>query len=101
MLTLVRRRGGLGVVGDRAYDSDAFVDHVTTLGMPAVIPSRTNRREPRTLDVRAYARRNVIERWFGRLKVFRRVATRYEKTAISYLGFVATAAWLIAITGWR
>jgi putative transposase len=60
-----------------------------------------NRRKPRLLDAALYARRNVIERWFGRLKVFRRVATRYEKTTLSYLGFVGLAASLLVLTGWR
>lgn len=96
---LIRRRR-LPVVGDRAYDSDAFIAHIESLGGRAVIPSRSNRRQPRALDKVAYRQRNVIERWFGRLKVFRRIATRYEKTALSYLGAVAAAAWLVALTGW-
>jgi transposase len=68
--------------------------------MRAVIPSRKARRHPRRLDRCRYARRNVIERWFGRVKAFRRIATRYEKTSSSYAGFVATAATLVALTGW-
>jgi transposase len=86
------------VIGDRAYDSDAFVECVESLGMRTVIPSRATRLRPRDLDETSYARRNVIERFFGRLKRYRRVATRYEKTASSCLGFVAFAAWMI--TGW-
>lgn len=97
---LLRRRR-MAVVGDRAYDSDALVAHIESLEGRVVIPSRSNRRHPRTLDKAAYRQRNVIERWFGRMKVFRRVATRYEKTALSYLGAVAAAAWLVALTGWR
>jgi transposase len=97
---LLRHRR-IDVVGDRAYDSDALVGHIAALGARAVIPSRRNRKEPRPLDKETYRERNVIERWFGRLKAFRRVATRYEKTALSYLGVVAASAWLIAITGWR
>lgn len=89
------------VVGDRAYDSDALVGHIEALGGKVVIPSRSNRRVPRELDAAAYAGRNVIEWWFGRVKLFRRVATRYEKTTLSYLGVVATAAWLVALTGWH
>ena len=92
---------GRGVVGDRAYDSDALVQRMTELGMCVVIPSRSRRRSPRELDVRAYRVRNVIERWFGRLKVFRRIATRYDKTAASYLAFVAAGAVLVALSGWR
>ena len=98
---LVRAREGVGVVGDRAYDSDAFVAHVAGLQMHVVIPSRSTRRYPRELDAAAYARRNVVERWFGRMKVFRRIATRYDKTAGSYLGFVAAGAALVAVSGWR
>lgn len=96
---LVRHRS-IAVVADRAYDSNAFLAHVDGLGAKAVIPSRRNRQEPRELNREVYTVRNVIERWFGGLKVFRRVAIRYEKTAISYLGVVAAAAWLVAITGW-
>jgi transposase len=43
----------------------------------------------------------VIERWFGRMKAFRRIATRYDETSISYAGFVTTAAMLIALSGWH
>lgn len=88
------------MVGDRAYDSDAFVARVRAQGMAAVIPSRAKRRLPRVLDVEAYARRNVIERLFGRLKQFRRVATRYEKTASSYAAALALAALLVVLSGW-
>ena len=96
---LIRHRRIAGV-GDKAYDSDAFIAHIASLDACAVIPSRSNRRHPRPLDKAAYRKRNVIERWFGRVKIFRRVATRYEKTALSYLGMVAASAWLVAITGW-
>lgn len=95
-----RSRGSRAVVGDRAYDSDAFVEHIRAQGMRAVIPTRANRKTRRELDVSAYAQRNVIERWFGRMKTYRRVATRYDKTSRSYLGFVALAATLLALTGW-
>jgi transposase len=98
--SLVRAREGSGVVGDRAYDCDAFIAHVKALGMRSVIPSRSTRRHPRRLERARYAQRNVIERWFGRLKAFRRIATRYEKTSASYAGFVATAATLVVLSGW-
>lgn len=98
--SLLRAREGSGVVGDRAYDCDDFVAHVKKLGMRVIIPSRRTRRHPRRLARARYARRNVIERWFGRLKAFRRMATRYEKTSTSYAGFVAAAAIIVALTGW-
>jgi transposase len=84
-----------GLVGDRAYDCDAFIAHVKELGMRAIIPSRKARKRSRRLDRARYARRNVIE-----LKAFRRIATRYEKTSTSYAGFVAAAATLVVLTGW-
>ena len=99
--TLVASRDGVGVIGDRAYGSDAFLRHVRRLRMRVVIPSRSDRKRARRLDRARYRSRNVIERWFGRVKGFRRVATRYDKTAVSYVGFVATAAMLVALTGWR
>ena len=88
------------VVGDRAYDSDAFLDSIAAQGMAAVIPSRGHRKVQRQLDFGKYALRNVIERLFGRLKVFRRVATRYENTAASYGALFAFAASLADLSGW-
>ena len=54
---------------------------VSEAGGVAVIPSKTNRKVPRELDRALYARRNLVERFFGTIKEFRRVATRYEKRA--------------------
>jgi transposase len=92
---------GTGVVGDRAYDGNEFVSHLEELELEVVIPSRTNRVERRSFDAEVYRRRNVIERWFGRLKQFRRIATRYDKTQSSYRGFVALGASQSALSGWR
>lgn len=88
------------VVGDRAYDSDALLAGIEGRGMAAVIPSRANRKQPRVLDRAVYAMRNVVERYFGRLKAFRRVATRYDKTASSYAAQLALGALLVALSGW-
>ena len=68
--------------------------------MAAVIPSRANRKQPRVLDRGAYAMRNVVERYFGRLRAFRRVATRYDKTASSYAARLALGALLVSLSGW-
>ena len=90
-ITLVDNIAGSAIVGDRAYDADAFIEHVAGRGMEVVIPSRANRRTQRRHDTHAYRRRNPIERFFGRLKQYRRVATRYDKTGTL----------LIALSGWR
>ena len=97
---LVRGLEGRAVVGDKAYDSDAFLARVGEQGMAAVIPSRIHRRMPRPLDTSRYAVRNVIEPLFGRLKAFRRVATRYEKTAASFASMLALASSVVVLSGW-
>lgn len=98
---VARYVGGKGVVGDRAYDSNEFASHLEALKLEVVIPSRANRVVARSIDAEIYRRRNVIERWFGRLKQFRRIATRYDKTQNSYGGFIALGATQIALSGWR
>lgn len=98
--SLVPAREGTAVVGDRAYDSNAFLAHVKQRRMRAIVPSTRSRKRSRRLDRACYARRNVIERWFGRMKAFRRVATRYDKTSVSYAGFVVLAAMVVTLTGW-
>ena len=84
------------VIADAAYDSDAFrVSAIVAQGSVAIIRPRKNRIEERPYDEGLYKRRNVIERFFHRLKQYRRVATRYDKYAHRYLGFVYFAAILI------
>jgi transposase len=86
------------VLADKGYDSEAFVERVERLQAEAVIPSRKNRRAPRTIDRELYKDRNKVERFFGRIKHYRRVATRYDKSAVSYLSFVHVACimtWLL------
>lgn len=85
------------VLADKAYDTDRVVAAVAQIGAEAVIPSKKNRRRQRSFDRQAYRQRNRIERFFGRLKQFRRLATRYDKTATSFLGmlhFVSAVMWL-------
>lgn len=65
---------------------------MTASGGSTVIPTRRGRKHPVQIDRFAYALRNRIERTFGRMKNARRMATRYDQTAESYLGFVQIAA---------
>ena len=84
------------VIGDKAYDSDAFIAEITSQDAIAVIPPRKGRTGfPREYDKELYKRRNLIERFFGGLKQYRRVATRYDKLGVRYLGFVYFAAILV------
>ena len=85
------------VIGDKGYDSDAFIAEITSRDAVAVIPPRKNRKHPRTYDKELYKRRNLIERFFNWLKQYRRIATRYDKLGVRYLGFVYVASTLIQL----
>ena len=79
-------------VGDKGYDSNALVATIAARGAEAVIPPKANRKERREYDTDVYKERNKVERCINQFKQFRRVATRYEKTARNFLGFVLFAA---------
>lgn len=86
------------VAADKAYDTDALIEHLHTFDVQAVIPSRANRLVQRPLDKHLYRSRNLVERFFARIKQFRRVATRYDKLSERFASFVALAAafiWLV------
>ena len=80
------------VIADTSYDSDANRAYCAQHNIVAVIPNRPNRVEPAPVDEEYYRDRNKIERFFGRLKKYRKLATRYDKTALSYLSFWHIAA---------
>jgi transposase len=77
------------LIGDKGYDSDAIRDELASSEVRAVIPSKSTRRHPVAFDRDLYKQRNLIERMFNKLKNWRRVATRYDKTASSFLAFVS------------
>lgn len=76
------------IIADKGYDSDAVVDRIEAAGASAVIPSKSNRKVQRPHDKELYKKRNLVERFFNRLKHWRGLATRYEKTVESYLAMV-------------
>ena len=80
------------VVADRGYDADWLIAHIGAIGAEVVIPPKRNRVERREYDRNLYVDRNKVERFIGRIKHYRRVATRYEKTASSYSAMVQVAA---------
>ncbi|WP_262905642.1 IS5 family transposase [Hymenobacter siberiensis] len=75
------------VLADTAYDSDETRAYCAEKGIEAVIPSHPGRTQPLPMDEETYRDRNKVERFFGRLKQYRRLATRYEKTVVSFLAF--------------
>jgi transposase len=80
------------VMADTAYDSDRLRDVIAAKGALAVIPNNPSRAIKHPLDEHLYAQRHLIECCFSRLKQFRRVATRFEKTARNYLAVITLAA---------
>ena len=86
-LPLLADRAPGKVLADTAYDSDATRTYCAERGIEVVIPSHPNRPEALPTDEETYRDRNKIERFFGRLKQYRRLATRYEKTVVSFLAF--------------
>ena len=87
------------MLADKGYDGDAVREILLLQGILPVIPPKSNRRSPAKCDYRNYKDRNRIERMFNRLKQFRRIATRYDKTARSFFGFLCLTAsklWLLS-----
>ena len=85
------------VLADRGYDADLLVDSLRSDQVEVVIPSKKNRLEERKIDENLYKDRNKVERYFNKLKQYRRVATRYEKTADSFAGFIYLASAMILL----
>jgi transposase len=82
---------------DKAYDSDAVVAAARRRGAEAVIPPKKNRKVPRDYDEHLYKERKKIEWFINLIKQYRRVATRYEKTARNFLGFIHVASIMVLL----
>ena len=86
------------LIADKAFDADArVIERLAAAGKAAVIPPKANRRVPRSFDKDTYKARHLIENFFAKLKQFRAIATRYDKTAQNFLAavhLVAAVIWL-------
>ena len=89
---LIKHARGKNFIADKGYDSNEVIASIEKNGMTPVIPSKSNRNHQRAIDVQIYKERHLVENFFCKIKRYRRVATRYEKTAVNYLGFVYFAA---------
>lgn len=85
------------VNGDKAYDCDDFVESLLNQRCTPNIPPRSNRKRPRSYDAYIYKERHQIECFFGKIKHFRRIFSRYDKSAHSYLSFLHFVGVLIWI----
>jgi transposase len=83
------------MIADRGYDSDWFREALADLGIEPCIPGRKNRKQPIQYDTERYKQRNRVERMFGRLKDWRRIATRYDRCAHTFMSAICIAATVI------
>lgn len=80
------------IVADRGYDARALIDLAAAKGAIAHIPTQRDRKVQRSVDAAIYRERNLVERFFNRLKHFRRIATRFDKLARNFLAAVLLAS---------
>jgi transposase len=85
------------LIGDKAYDADTFIDILTKRQITPVIPSHPRRATPLPCDFALYSERNLIERFFNKLKHFRAIATRYDKLGKTFLAGVHLASAIILL----
>ena len=86
------------LIGDKAYDAESsLIETLARRHVTSVIPLKANRKIPRPCDFALYCERNLVERFFNKLKHFRAVATRYEKLARNFLAGVHLAAAIILL----
>ena len=84
------------LLADKGYDADARVlDRLAAAGIEPVIPPKSNRKSPRDYDRALYKARHLIENLFEKLKQYRAIATRYDKTAAAFLGAIHLATVVI------
>jgi transposase len=84
------------ILADKAYDADErVIEPIRATGKQAVIPPKSNRKNPREYDQYLYKARHLIENFFARLKQYRAIATRYDKRAHNFMGAVYCAAAMI------
>jgi transposase len=80
------------LLADKAYDADRLRNWLKQKGIEAIIPGRTTRNVAYPIDEIAYKRRNIIERMFGKIKNWKRIATRYDRLAVKYLAAITLVA---------
>ncbi|PYD61154.1 hypothetical protein CFR72_14830 [Gluconacetobacter entanii] len=84
-------------IADKAYDVDPLIETLEARQIIPVIPSRKNRCNPRKISFQLYKNRNIIERFFARLKQFRGIATRYDKLQSTFLAAVQLVSAILEI----
>jgi transposase len=83
---------GTVLLTDRGYEDDQTRRMAASQGFTQVVPPKANRKQPWPYDKKLYAKRNIVERFFSRIKRYRRVATRYDKLACMFASFLILAS---------
>jgi transposase len=96
-LPLLGERKAEAVLADKGYDADAIVQQIEAAGAVPVIPPKAHRKTPRSYNQTLYKQRNRIERCFSKLKQFRRIATRFEKSKCNFHALVALACSMLLV----
>jgi transposase len=85
------------LIGDKAFDADPLLNALEERGITPVIPPKANRKVQRDCDYALYCERNLIERFFNKIKHFRAIATRYDKLARNFLAAVQWVSVIILL----
>jgi transposase len=85
------------LIGDKAYDADSLIDTLNQRSITPVIPPKANRKAKRDCDFLLYCERNLVERFFNKIKHYRAIATRYDKLARNFLAAVQLVAAIILL----
>ena len=83
---------GSNILGDKAYGAKRIRDYITEQNAVFTIPPRDDCTDPWYCDFHTYKERHLVECFFNKLKIFRRVATRYDKLAVSFAAFIHLAS---------
>ena len=93
--TLLEAADPRALIGDKAYDADLLIEMLDRRAITPVIPPKENRKEKRDCDFALYRERNLAERFWNKIKHYRAIATRYDKTARNFLAAIHLAAAII------
>ena len=85
------------VIAAAGYDSNALAEQISRRGAEVVVKPNRCRKEPRPIDRHLYQERNIVERFWSKVKQYRRVATRYEKKAVNFLAFIQVASVMVML----
>ena len=85
------------LLADKAYDAGSLIDTLEQRAITPVIPPKANRKVKRDCDLALYCERNLVERFFNKIKHYRAIATRYDKLARNFLAAVQLVAAIILL----